>query len=59
MLQATGTCENCKRNDAPIEILQVDQENSFHGRCLACGAMIQGGLVLRTEPQAKSATPSA
>lgn len=57
-MKAIGTCPNCKREDVPIEILQIGEENEFRGRCLACDAPCEGFLVLRTEPQAKAATPS-
>jgi hypothetical protein len=57
-MQAIGTCPNCKREDAPIQILEIGKDNEFRGQCLACGAPSQGFLVLRTEVQAKAATSS-
>ena len=43
-----GSCPNCKRDDAPIEVLEIGEENQFRGRCLACGLAVEGGLFLRT-----------
>lgn len=52
-MQAIGNCPYCKLENAPIEILQIGQDNEFHGRCVACGAQSRGVLILRTEPESK------
>jgi hypothetical protein len=47
-MKVTGTCPNCKRDDAPIDVLEISEENQYRGRCLACGLAVEGNLLLRT-----------
>jgi hypothetical protein len=37
-----------KRDDAPIEVLEIGEENQYRGRCLTCGLAVEGDLLLRT-----------
>jgi hypothetical protein len=47
-MKVPGTCPHCKRDDAPIEVLEISEENQFRGRCLACGLAVEGALFLQT-----------
>jgi hypothetical protein len=47
-MKVPGTCPNCKRDDAPIEVLEIGEENQYRGRCLTCGLAVEGDLLLRT-----------
>jgi uncharacterized Zn finger protein len=48
-MQAIGNCPMCKRENTPIEVLEIGKDNQYRGRCVACGALAEGFLVTRNE----------